>query len=146
MKENTKHKRHVSLLVPYRKDKGELFFYLQKRTEDAPRYPGFYAFFGGGIEPHETHEQALKREIYEELSYVPPHMHFFKEYVFEHVVESVFFVETAEDFESKVRVREGEYGLFVKISDISKQQLKISENDRTVLRDLSVFFDTLTSN
>lgn len=42
---------------------------LQHRTDDAPTFPGYWSFFGGGVEPGETLEQAAVREAYEELSY-----------------------------------------------------------------------------
>ncbi|WP_208430475.1 NUDIX domain-containing protein [Methyloceanibacter sp. wino2] len=42
---------------------------LQHRTDDAPTFPGYWSFFGGGVEPGETLEEAAVREAYEELSY-----------------------------------------------------------------------------
>jgi len=42
---------------------------LQHRTDDAPTFPGYWSFFGGGVEPGETLEQAAVREAQEELSY-----------------------------------------------------------------------------
>lgn len=42
---------------------------LQHRTDDAPTFAGYWSFFGGGVEPGETPEQAAVREAFEELSY-----------------------------------------------------------------------------
>jgi 8-oxo-dGTP diphosphatase len=44
---------------------------LQHRTDDAPTFPSPWSFFGGGVEPGETPDQAVKREAMEELAYDP---------------------------------------------------------------------------
>lgn len=58
--------RNISVIILFDKKKRIL---LQHRSEDAKRLPGYWAFFGGGIEEGETPEQAARRESQEELSY-----------------------------------------------------------------------------
>lgn len=58
--------KQVSVLILYRAD-GRIL--LQHRTNDAPTFPGYWAFFGGGIEVGESAEEAIRREILEELGY-----------------------------------------------------------------------------
>ena len=59
-------RRDVAVLILYDGD-GRIL--LQHRTEDAPTFPDCWAFFGGGLEEGETPEQAVEREIIEELAY-----------------------------------------------------------------------------
>ena len=59
--------RDVSLLILYT-SAGHIL--LQHRTDDAFRLPGYWAFFGGGIEQGENPTEALTRELREELSYL----------------------------------------------------------------------------
>lgn len=58
--------RNVAVIILYNEDKKIL---LQHRAEDAKRLPGYWGFFGGGIETSETPEQTVKRETLEELNY-----------------------------------------------------------------------------
>jgi 8-oxo-dGTP diphosphatase len=58
--------RNVSVLILYDNDSKML---LQHRTKDAPTFPDYWAFFGGGVEEGESPEQAVKRESLEELGY-----------------------------------------------------------------------------
>ena len=66
--------RDVSLFILYTSS-GHIL--LQHRTDDAFRLPGYWAFFGGGIEQGENPTEALKREIREELSFLVQNPEFF---------------------------------------------------------------------
>ena len=66
--------RDVSVLILYTLT-GHIL--LQHRTDDALRLPGYWAFFGGGIEQGENPTEALEREIREELSYLVQNPQFF---------------------------------------------------------------------
>lgn len=52
---------------------------LQQRTDDTKLYPGCWNFFGGGINKNESFEEALRREILEELEYSLTHPFFILE-------------------------------------------------------------------
>jgi 8-oxo-dGTP diphosphatase len=64
--EHSEMSKSVSAIALYKKS-GELL--LQHRTPDAPRFPGYWMFFGGEIEDGESPEQAVKRETVEEIGY-----------------------------------------------------------------------------
>ena len=57
---------HLAAIILY---DGERRILLQHRTDDAPTFPNYWSFFGGGVEPGETLEEAVKREAFEELAY-----------------------------------------------------------------------------
>lgn len=59
-------RRNVAVVLLYDNDKKIL---LQHRAETAKRNPGFWAFFGGGIEKGETPVETVVRETREELGY-----------------------------------------------------------------------------
>jgi 8-oxo-dGTP diphosphatase len=48
--------KNVAVLILHDNERKIL---LQHRTKDAPTYPDYWAFFGGGIEPGESAEQAV---------------------------------------------------------------------------------------
>ncbi|MFB2878299.1 NUDIX hydrolase [Floridanema aerugineum] len=78
---------HVAVAILYRNGK-----YLMQLRDNIPTivYPGFWAFFGGHIEPDEPPEIAVKRELKEEIGYVPPVLHHFRNYEDPNVVRHVF--------------------------------------------------------
>jgi len=61
-------------------DKGELLFYLRDGKPGIP-FPHHWDLFGGHIEEGETPEEALLREVKEELNYDLKEYRFFKEYL-----------------------------------------------------------------
>lgn len=60
---------HVAVAILYREDK-----FLMQLRDNNPKilYPGYWALFGGHIEPGETPEVAVKREVLEEIGYTLP--------------------------------------------------------------------------
>jgi len=61
-------------------DKGEFLLYLRDGKAGIP-FPYHWDLFGGHIEDDETPEQALVREVKEELDYDLKEFKFFKEYL-----------------------------------------------------------------
>ncbi|MEH1902472.1 MAG: NUDIX hydrolase [Nostoc sp.] len=78
---------HVAIAILYQKNK-----FLMQLRDNIPGilYPGYWALFGGHIEPDETPEVAVKREILEEIGYTLPPFIEFGYYPDERVVRHVF--------------------------------------------------------
>jgi 8-oxo-dGTP pyrophosphatase MutT (NUDIX family) len=129
-------KRACSALVPFKWVNGYLVFYLQKRDENAERSPGLFGFFGGGIEEGESVDEAMMREIKEELNYAPAKACYFSRYEAAHIVNNIFIEEVQDDFEKRVQVREGEYGRFFTLEDALVEP-KVSQLTKLVLFQIS---------
>ena len=54
-------------------------------------YPGYWAFFGGHIEPGETAEEGVWRELKEEIGYAPSWLKLFERCEDKRVVRNVFY-------------------------------------------------------
>lgn len=130
-----KEKRLLANLIPYKREGGIYFIYIQKRTEDAKRAPGMFGCFGGGIEHDENPEEALIREIWEELAYTPVGYEYFGEYESERNKKFVYILEVDDTFEKEIEVKEGEYGRYFSEDEIINEK-KIIEHDRIVFQDV----------
>lgn len=65
--------------IIFENDKGELLFYLRDNKPGIP-FPQHWDLFGGHIEDGETPEEALVREVKEEINFDLKEYKFFREY------------------------------------------------------------------
>ena len=110
-------------------------FLLQHRTKDAPTAPDFWAFFGGGIRPHETPIEAANREAWEELNCRMQHPELVHERDFA-LVDAVghmhVFVERFTGDRNQLQLREGQGWGWYRLAET--KELKMLDHDREVLK------------
>tara|TARA_B100000315_G_C14518303_1_gene560263 strand:+ start:759 stop:1229 length:471 start_codon:yes stop_codon:yes gene_type:complete len=144
----------VALFILHTKD---LRYLLQNRSDDAPRIPGFWGFFGGSIKGKETIVSAVKREALEEIDYklLDPHL-VFEQYFYlttEHqtvkkTIDNGYmwvFIELFKGNMTSINVYEGKnFGWFKKNETYSLQMM---EHDRFVLEKVEEYLlkDNLSS-
>lgn len=134
---NNKNKREVATLIPYKTSGQETCFFLQVRDHNAPRLPGFFGFFGGGLENDESPDEALVREIKDELGLtLTGEQRLFSRYEALTSINHVYIVDADERFDGNVTVYEGERGEFLSETQI-KQEDKICDSDKLILTQLS---------
>jgi 8-oxo-dGTP pyrophosphatase MutT (NUDIX family) len=78
----------VAIAILFQNDR----FLLQLR-DNIPTilYPGYWAFFGGHIEPDETDEEGIWRELQEEIGYAPPWLKLFTQWEDDQIKRYVYF-------------------------------------------------------
>lgn len=133
-------KRDVSILIPYKKENNEVFVFLERRSKTAARLADWFGFWGGGIEAGETPEQALIREMKEELNFEPVGYKHFKEFEFGVLksVKYIYVLAVDKTFESGIKYNEAQYGQWFNQQQIEDEKLLI-EDDKTVLREFFNF-------
>jgi len=125
-------KRPVSVLIPYYLENGKAFVFLQKRSPDAKRLPSFFGFFGGGLEPNESPEQGLKREIKEELGIDISNYDFFAHYEFVGAIMDVYAMRVKKSFVEETSIGEGEFGKFFDYSEMIESSMIVNK-DKLIL-------------
>lgn len=131
----SKEKRVVAVLIPYTFQNGKPLVFLQKRSDTAERNPGGISCFGGGVEPGETIEEGLLREIKEELHFVPKDYAYLGGYGNEYDFSHCYIMEVGDDFESQIVIGEGEYGKFFSEEELEHEPRR-SANNKKVIGDL----------
>lgn len=127
-------KRKCAIFIPYRQKDGDVFVFLQKRSKTVKRIPDYFGFFGGGIDGQETPEQALAREISEELNYQLRDYFLLKFYEFERKEAWVFCQKVSDNFANEVEVLGAQYGQWFSQPQAMAEKMLIDE-DKLILRD-----------
>lgn len=112
------------------------------------KYGEKYGFWGGSIESGESPEEALRRELLEELSYTPKVLNFWQDYSFElneeHITLHLFISDiTKVLMESKVK--EGSGMIIFKLKEILKNK-DFDEVDRDIISKLVSHFKNNSKN
>jgi 8-oxo-dGTP pyrophosphatase MutT (NUDIX family) len=109
-------RRAVAIAILHQGDQ----FLLQLR-DDIPGilYPGYWAFFGGHLEPGEAPEEAMQRELLEEIGYQPPVLEKFGIYVDDKIVRHVFHGPLTVGIEALVLGEGWDFGFFT-VEDIQR--------------------------
>jgi 8-oxo-dGTP pyrophosphatase MutT (NUDIX family) len=127
-------KRKSSGLIPYKLKNGKVLVFLQKRTKDNKRLPGYFGFFGGAANSQEHPEETMLREIKEELTFTPKGFTYLGEYESDTDFPSLFVLKVSDDFEKQIKVLEGEYGKWFSEQGILDEP-KIQDLDKRILQD-----------
>ena len=109
-------RRAVAIAILHQGDQ-----FLMQLRDDIPGipYPGYWAFFGGHLEPGEAPEDAMQRELLEEIGYQPPVLSKFGIYADDKVVRHVFHGPLTVGIEAFVLGEGWDFGFFT-IEDIKR--------------------------
>ncbi|MBW4520163.1 MAG: NUDIX hydrolase [Scytolyngbya sp. HA4215-MV1] len=99
----------VAIAILYRQ--GQLLLQLRDNIPGI-LYPGYWGLFGGHLEPGESPEVAMERELLEEIHYSPPHLTLFNSYRDDPIIRHVFYAPLTVEMDA-LQLSEGwDMGLF----------------------------------
>ncbi|MFA6447807.1 MAG: NUDIX hydrolase [Patescibacteria group bacterium] len=127
--------------LPYKIKGNEISIFLQKRTSDAPTFPGAFFPFGGETETGEDSRATLIRELQEELVYKPVHEKYVGALEYPGHTIHVYIEQVEDDFQNIVKVMEGDYGKFLTEQEICSE----SEVPQEMKKVIPKFFDIIRS-
>jgi len=111
---------------------GKILLQLRDNKPSIP-YPNCWGTFGGHIEEGETPEEAIKREIKEELNYDLIDFEFCNIYFFKNYVIYIFKKTDKKIKISDLKILEGQKGEFLTLEEIKKKNC--SFNDKKIIED-----------
>lgn len=114
-------KRLTSMLIPYCFKDNNLYIFLQRRSADAPRKPNSLGAFGGGLENKENYEEALIREMNEELEYKPVNYSLLGVFEDDYSISNYYIEKVDENFEKNITIHEGKGGEWHKATEVIKR-------------------------
>lgn len=129
----------VVLIVLYDSDNRLL---LQHRSGDAGLLAGYWAFFGGGVRDGETLQDALVREVFEEINYniKSPQLILEQDFQEKDVKGHLYiFIEAFNQAKSILKLQEGQnWGWF---KEPETAALKMVERDRKILKVITEYLE-----
>ena len=111
---------------------------MQLRSDDATILPGYLGFFGGGIEINEKPDEAIRREIYEELKYNSRFDFYRIRYavVINFVEKAYIYINQYEGNSKNIIAYEGEEAIWI---DKNFSGYKIMNHDLKLVEEISEF-------
>lgn len=130
---NLKIVRRKANFIPFRKRGEDLEFYLSLRSKDAKQYLDIWSFWGGGIDEGESEEEAMLREMIEELVWRPTTYKYLGMFYDSMPNEKhIYYGEVDDNFENQIEIHESQGGKFFTLREVENEEKMIKEDKEIV--------------